>query len=43
MERQYLLSNVGHLTKQDTDNMSVFEIDNWFKILKDKVANEQKN
>lgn len=42
MERQFLLSHLSHVAKEDTDNMTPFELDNWFELLKKRREEEQK-
>lgn len=42
MEMQFVLSYMGHVSKQDSDEMTWFEINNWFKLLKKQKEIEAK-
>ena len=33
MSTQFMLSYLGNISKADTDNMTPFELKNWFKLL----------
>ena len=41
MELQFVLSYAGNISKEDTDNMSLFELKNWFTLLKKQRQIEQ--
>jgi hypothetical protein len=34
MEVQFILSYLGNISKTDSDNMTWFELNNWFSLLK---------
>jgi hypothetical protein len=34
MEKQFLLSYMGNISKVDSDEMTPFELNNWFELLK---------
>jgi hypothetical protein len=34
MELQFVLSYNANVSKEDSDNMTPFELDNWFELLK---------
>jgi len=42
MEMQFVLSYLGHVSKSDSDEMTWFEIHNWFKLLKKQKEAEAK-
>ena len=42
MEMQFVLAYMGHVAKQDSDEMTWFEINNWFKLLKKQKEIEAK-
>lgn len=45
MEVQFMLSYLGNISKTDSDNMTWFELNNWFKLLKKQkeIENAAKN
>ena len=38
MELQFVLSYKGNISKQDSDEMTPFELGNWYEFLKKQVA-----
>lgn len=34
METQFVLSYYGHISKKDSDEMTLFELKNWYRLLK---------
>lgn len=42
MEMQFVLAYMGHVSKEDSDEMTWFEINNWFKLLKKQKEIEAK-
>jgi len=34
IEMQFVLSYHGHISKSDSDEMSIFELNNWYEFLK---------
>lgn len=42
MEMQFVLSYLGHISKTDSDDMTWFELQNWFKLLKKQKELEAK-
>lgn len=34
LELQFILSYLGNISKEDSDNMTPFELNNWYKLLK---------
>lgn len=42
MEMQFVLSYLGHVSKTDSDEMTPFELQNWFKLLKKQKELEAK-
>jgi hypothetical protein len=40
MEIQFILSYLGNISKQDSDEMTIFELHNWFNLLKKQKAIE---
>lgn len=43
MEMQFVLSYMGHISKTDSDEMTWFELNNWFKLLKKQKEVELKS
>jgi len=37
MELQFVLTYRAHLTKEDVDNMNIFELKNWYALLKKQL------
>lgn len=42
MEMQFVLAYLGHVSKNDSDEMTWFEINNWFKLIKQQKEIEAK-
>jgi len=42
MELQFILSYLGNISKDDSDNMTPFELNNWYKLLKKQKELESK-
>lgn len=42
MEMQFVLSYMGHISKADSDEMTWFELNNWFKLLRKQKELESK-
>ena len=45
LELQFMLSYKANISKEDSDNMTPFEITNWFNMLKERnrVEEEERN
>jgi hypothetical protein len=41
MELQFVLSYLGHISKEDSDNMTLFELKQWYEMLKKQRKLEQ--
>lgn len=43
LELQFMLAYKVGISKADTDNMTIFELQNWFNLLKERVRIEEES
>lgn len=42
-QKQFLLSYLANVSKEDSDNMTIIEIDKWLDLLAEQLEKENKN